>query len=256
MDSGVPLTPSFGATSPMAFSHFMGMNIFMFHNGMQNHDTQSIPWVSNHLPLDMPNMPSPFPSSPSHVYMNPSFGVGFMITPFFASSFHEIHIPQLTLTVGGWNLPSYRSNLSFTFPGESAQMGGYSTCYTQFVYRSPAMPFPTNTFPITDLHLSSSISYGGSQFYIPGYPLHGIPSFGGNLYPHLSNPCHDFFSLQTFDSVMMPLQTSMNQVGRGYHPVRQGHGVYQNLSWYAIYQMLRTKYQYSIENPQKKYSTP
>jgi hypothetical protein len=47
MDSGVPLASSFNATPPMTFAHFMGMNMFVFHNGMQNYDTQSIPWVSN-----------------------------------------------------------------------------------------------------------------------------------------------------------------------------------------------------------------
>jgi hypothetical protein len=120
----------------------------------------------------MPNMPSPFPSSPSPSYMNPSFGSGGMMPPFSTSSFDGSHIPQPTLTVGGWNLPSYGSNPSFTFPGESAQMGGYSTYYTPSIYPSSTMPVPTNTFPMADLHLSSGISYGGSQFYGTGYPLH------------------------------------------------------------------------------------
>jgi hypothetical protein len=37
------------------------------------------------------------------------------------------HIPQPYFTVGGWNIPSYRSNPSFTFPGASAQMRSHST---------------------------------------------------------------------------------------------------------------------------------
>jgi hypothetical protein len=127
MDSGVPLTPTFSATPPMVFSHFMGTNPFLFHNGMHNHDTQSIPWASNHLSLNMSSMPSPFPSSPSLSYMNHSFGSGGMMAPFSTSSFDGIHIPQPTLIVGGWNIPSYGSNRSFTFPRESDQMGGHST---------------------------------------------------------------------------------------------------------------------------------
>jgi hypothetical protein len=76
MDSGVPLAPSFTATSPMKFTYFMGTNMSAFHNGMQNYDTQSMPWVSNNFPHGMPNMPSSFPSSPLPSYMNPSFGFG------------------------------------------------------------------------------------------------------------------------------------------------------------------------------------
>jgi hypothetical protein len=96
----------------------------------------------------MPNMPSPFPSSPLPAYMNPSFGSGGMMTPLSTSSFDRSHVPQPTLTVGGWNLPSYGSNPSHTFSGASAQMGGYSTYYTPSVYPSSAMPVPTNTFPM------------------------------------------------------------------------------------------------------------
>jgi hypothetical protein len=91
--------------------------------------------LSNHFPLDVP-MLSPFPSSPSYAYMNPSFGSGGMMAPFSISSFDRSHIPQLNLIVGGWNLPSYRSNPRFTFLGESAQMGGYSSYYTPSIYPS------------------------------------------------------------------------------------------------------------------------
>jgi hypothetical protein len=62
MDSGVPLAPSFIATSPMTFTHFMGMNPFVFHNGMKNYDTQSMPWVSNHFSHGIPYMSFHFPS--------------------------------------------------------------------------------------------------------------------------------------------------------------------------------------------------
>jgi hypothetical protein len=163
MDSGVPLNPSFSATSPMTFSHFMGTNLFLFHNGVKNHGTWSIPWVSNHFYLDMPNMFSPFPSSSSSSYMNPIFGSGGMMTHFSTYSFDGSHIPQPNLTVGGWNLPSYESNPSFTLLGENSQMGGYSTYYTPSIYPSFTMPVSMNTLPMESLHLSSCISYRGSQ---------------------------------------------------------------------------------------------
>ena len=70
MDSGVPFAPSFTATPPMAF---MGGNPSAFYNGMHNYGTQSMSWVSNHFPINMSYMPSPFPSSPFPTYMNPSF---------------------------------------------------------------------------------------------------------------------------------------------------------------------------------------
>jgi hypothetical protein len=138
--------------------------------------------------------------------------------------------------VGGWNIPSYGSNPSFTFPGASAQMGGHSTYYISSIYPSSAMLVPMNTFPMEDLHLSSGVSSRGSQFYSMGNPLHEVPSSGGNIYPHLSNPCHVTFSSQATSSVMMPLQPFMNQFGGGYFPTGQGHGVYQNPSWPAISQ--------------------
>jgi hypothetical protein len=71
----------------------------------------------------------------------------------------------------------------------------------------------------------------GSQFYSMGNPLHGVPSSGGNIYPHMSNPCHVTFSSQAASSVMMPLQPFMNQLGGGYYPTGKGHGVYQNPAW-------------------------
>jgi hypothetical protein len=147
IDSGVLLTPSFSATSPMTFAHFMGKNPSVFRNGIQNHDTQSIPWVFNHLPLGMPNIISPFPSSPLPTYINPSFGSEGMMAPFYTSSFDGIHIPQLTLTVGGWNLPSCGSNPGFTLPGASARMGSYSAYYTLLYILHPLCHFPRTIFP-------------------------------------------------------------------------------------------------------------
>jgi hypothetical protein len=117
-----------------------------------------------------------------------------MTTPLSTSSFDRIHFPRPTLTVGGWNLPSYRSNPSHAFSGASAQMGGYYTYYTSLVYSSSSMPVPMNTFPMEVPHISSSISYRGNQFYGIGYPLNRNPSHGGNIYPHLNNSYHTFVS--------------------------------------------------------------
>jgi hypothetical protein len=101
MDSGVPLTSSVSATHPMGFNHFMGTDPSVFPNGMKNHDTQSVPWASNHLSLCTPNMSSKFSSSPLPSYMNPSFGSEGLMPTFSTFSFDGNHIPQLTLTMGG-----------------------------------------------------------------------------------------------------------------------------------------------------------
>jgi hypothetical protein len=114
MDSGVPIAPSFTATPPpMMFTHFMGTNPSAFHNGMQNYDTQSMPWVSNHFLVHISNVPSPFPSSPWPTYMNPSIGSEGTMAPLSTSSFDMSYVPQPTLTVGGWNIPSYESSPSY-----------------------------------------------------------------------------------------------------------------------------------------------
>jgi hypothetical protein len=120
------------------------------------------------------------------------------------------HIPQPTPMVGGWNPPSFGPNPSFTFLGESTQMGGPSTYYILSIYPSSTMSIPMNSFLMADLLLSSDVSSRGSQFYSMGNPLHGVPSSGGNMYPHLSNHCHVSFSSQATFSVMMPLQPFMN----------------------------------------------
>jgi hypothetical protein len=231
MDSGVPFSPSFTATHPMMPTHFMGMNPSTFHNGMQNYDTQSTPWVSSHVPVDMP---SPMQSSPWSTYMNPSIGSGGTMAPMPMSSFDMSHVPQPTLTTGGWNLPSYGSNPSHTLLGANTQMGAYSTYYTPSMYPSSTMSVPSNTFPMTGPHVSPGISYGENQFYGSGYPLYGTPSQGGNIYPHSNSPYHTSISSQT--SVMMPIHTSSNQLGGGYYLSGQGQGVNQDPSWPAMFQ--------------------
>jgi hypothetical protein len=123
--------------------------------------------------------------------------------PYSPFSFGGSHIPQPTLIVGGWNLPYYGSNPSFTFPGASSQMGGHSSYYTSPIYPSSAMSVCMNTFPMADPHLSSGVSSGGSHFYSMGNSLHKVPSSRGNIYPHLSNLCHVAFSSQE-DSLVKP----------------------------------------------------
>jgi hypothetical protein len=217
MDSGVPLASSFSATSPMTFTYFTGMNSSSFHNGLLNYDTQSMSCISNHFPLDMLNIASSFPSSPFPAYMNLSFGSGGTMAPLSTSSFDRSHVPQPTLIMGGWNLPSYESNLGLILIATSAQMGGYYTYYTPSVYPSPTMLVPTNTLPMAGPHMSSGISCGGNQFYSMGYPLHETPSHGGNTYPPLNNPYNTFIPSQTYASVMIHVQTYMDQLGRGYY---------------------------------------
>jgi hypothetical protein len=127
MVSGAPVSPLVGTTQLMVFAHSMGTNPFVFLSGTLNHDTQSIPWASNIFSPGMPDMSLHLLSSVSSPYMNPSFGSAGMRPPYSPFSFGGSHIPQPTLTVGGWNLPSYGSNPNFTFPRESAQTSGHST---------------------------------------------------------------------------------------------------------------------------------
>jgi hypothetical protein len=144
MDSGFPLAPSFTTTHPMIPTHFMGTNPSSFHNGMQNYDVHSTPWVSSHFHVDMP---SPFQFSPWSTYMNPSIGSGGTMAPMSVSLFDMSHVPQPNLTMGGWNLPSYGSSPRYALSGASTQMGAYSTYYTPPVYPSSTILFPPNTFP-------------------------------------------------------------------------------------------------------------
>jgi hypothetical protein len=91
---------------------------------MKNYDTQSTPWASSHFFVDMP---SPVQSSPWSTYMNPSTGFGGTMAPMPMYSFDMSHVPQPNFTMGGWNLPSYRSSPSYAFSRANTQMGAYST---------------------------------------------------------------------------------------------------------------------------------
>jgi hypothetical protein len=214
MDSGVPFSPSFTANPPppppMMSTHFMGMDPSTSHYGMKNYNTQSTPWVSNHFSHGMLDMSSQFPSSVSPPYANTSFGSGSMMPP-YPSLFGRSHILQTPLTVGGWNVPSYKS----TMKEVSAQLRNHSTCYTPYTYPSSAMLVPTNTFPMADLHLAYGVSSEGNYFYSMGNSPHKVPSSRGNIYPHVSNPCHVTFSSQAASSMSMPLQPFMSHYGGG-----------------------------------------
>jgi hypothetical protein len=207
MNSGVPFSPSFTATTPMMSTHFMGMDPSTSHYGMQNYNTQSTPWVSNHFSHGILDMSSHLPSSVSSPYVNTSLGSGGMMRPSYPSPLCGSHILQTPLTVGGWNLLSYKSFMREV----SAQLRNHSTCYTPSSYPSSTMMVPTNTFPMVDPHLPFGVSSGGSYFYSMGNPPHKVPSSGGNIYPRMSNPCHATFSSQAASSVSIPLQTFMNQ---------------------------------------------
>ena len=111
MDSELPFDPSFTATPPMMFTHFMGKDPSTLHYGMQNYGTQSTLWVSNHFSHGMSNMSSHLPSFVSPPYANTIFGYGGMMPPSYPSLFGGSHILQTPLMVGGWNLPSYESTM-------------------------------------------------------------------------------------------------------------------------------------------------
>jgi hypothetical protein len=115
-------------------------------------------------------------------------------------------------------------------------MGGHYTYYTLSTYPSSTMSVPTNAFPMEDLRLSSGVPSVGSHSYSMGNSLHEVPSSRGNIYPHMSNPCHVAFSSQAASLVLMPLHPFMNQYVGGYYPTRQGNGVYHNPYWHAISQ--------------------
>jgi hypothetical protein len=132
------------------------------------------------------------------------------------SLFDKGDVPQPTLTVGGWNLPSYGSNPNHDFSRAGTQMSGYSTYYMPSMYPLSTMTIPMNTFSMESPHMSSGISYRGNQFYGMSYPLHGTHSHRGNIYPHLTNPYHAFVYSHTSASLMIPVQKYMDQLGRGY----------------------------------------
>ena len=113
------------------------------------------------------------------------------------SSFDMSHFPM-----GGWNLPPYVSNASYVLQGANAHMGAYPTYYTPPMYLLFTMSVPLNTFSMTGPQLPPGISYGENQFYGSGYPLYGIPSQGGNIYPHLNNsyPTSGFSQTSVIDA--------------------------------------------------------
>jgi hypothetical protein len=114
---------------------FMGENPSSFYNGIQNYGTQSMPWVSNNFSHGMSDMSSHFPYSMSPPYVNTSFGSRGMMPPSYPFPFGGSHILQTPLTIGGWNIPSYKSTM-----GEvSTQLRNHSTCYTLSTYPSLAM---------------------------------------------------------------------------------------------------------------------
>jgi hypothetical protein len=180
-------------------------------------------------------MPSPLQPSPWFTYMSTSIGSGGAMAPMPTSSFDMSHVPQPTPTMGGWNLPSYRSSPSYALSGANTQMGAYSTYYTPSVYPSSTILAPLNTLPMARPHISPGLSYGNNQFYDSSYPLYGTPSQGGNIYPHLNRPYHTSISSQT--SMMMPMHTSLDQLGRGYYLSGQGQGVNQDPSWPTMFQI-------------------
>jgi hypothetical protein len=136
--------------------------------------------------------------------------------------------------MGGWNLPPHGFNNSYAILGSSTQMGAYPTYYTPPMYLSSAMLVPLNMFSMTGPQLPPGLSYGENQFYGSVYPLYGIPSLGGNIYPHSNNPHPTSVSSQT--SVAMPVQTSSDHFGVNQHLSRLAQEVYQDPSWLAIFQ--------------------
>jgi hypothetical protein len=71
MDGGVSFAPSFTATHPMMPNHFMWMDLSNFYNGVHKYNTQSVPWISSNVSIDMSSL---MKSSPWSTYMNPSMG--------------------------------------------------------------------------------------------------------------------------------------------------------------------------------------
>jgi hypothetical protein len=78
--------------------------------------------------------------------MNPSIRSGGTMALMLTSSFDMSYFPQPSFTTGGWNLPSYGSNLGYALSGANTQMGAYSTYYTPSMYPPSAMSVPLNTF--------------------------------------------------------------------------------------------------------------
>ena len=166
MDSGVPLTPSFIATSPMKFNHYPLILPCL------------LTWI---LVLDSGAWRLLFPRLHLIGVMSLNrlslWGVGIspLTDPFLAMLFQE---PVLKWVVILLITPH--------------------PC----ILHLPCMFFRT-LFPMMGPHISLGMSYKEHYFYGSGYPLHGTPSKRGNIYPHLNNPYHTFISSQ--NSVMMPV---------------------------------------------------
>jgi hypothetical protein len=203
--------------------HFMGEDPSIFYNGMHDYNAQSAPWVSSHFFVDMP---SHMQTPPWSTYMNPSIGLGGTITPMPTSSFDMSRVPM-----GGWDLPPYGSNPSYSLSGSSAQMGAY---YTLPMYLLSAMSVPLNTFSAPGPQVPPGLPYGDNQFYNSGYPPYGTHSQGSNIYPHSNNSYPTSVSLQT--SMMMPIQTSSDHLGINHHVSGPGQGVYQDPFCPAMFQ--------------------
>jgi hypothetical protein len=147
--------------------------------------------------------------------MNPSIGSGRTMAPIPTYLFDMSHVPQPYFMTGGWNLLSYIYSPSYAPLEANTQMGSYSTYYSPYKYRSFSMSVPSNTFPMTDTHVSLGVSYGEKQFYGAGYPLYGTPSQGGNIYPHLNSHYHTSISSQNYVMILIP--TYSNHLNGGYY---------------------------------------
>jgi hypothetical protein len=65
----------------ISMTHFMGMDPSASHYGMQNYNTQSTPWVSNHFSHGMLDISSHLPSYVLRPYANTSFRSRGMMPP-------------------------------------------------------------------------------------------------------------------------------------------------------------------------------
>jgi len=181
---GVPKIPTSSATQPIFSTRPIGTNLFRSLFGMQSHNSQSIPSVSNPFYFCMPNMTSQLSSSILAANLNPSFGPGGMNPPYVHISFGGGHIPQLNPTVGGWNPLSFKPNSSLNALGWGAQLGGKFTSYNSSFIPPFSMFILKNTFIMVNPPLSFGVPSGGIQFQTMGNPKSGFPSSGGNVYNH------------------------------------------------------------------------
>jgi hypothetical protein len=224
MTVGVSEIPNPTTTQPMVSMQPIEMNPFESLFGKSGYNSQSMPSVSNPFYFGMPNMTSQLSSSILATNANPSFVLGGMAPSHAPLSFGGGHIPQMNTTVGGQPPFSSRSNPSLNAPGWSTQLGGQVTSYIPSFTPSPSILILTNIFFMTNPTLSSRVPSRGSQFHAMGNPQPGAPPTRGSVYnPHYAT-----------STIMVPIQPFMNHFGGGYHPPRQGHGIYQNLGWHVF----------------------